>query len=68
MSKHDDLLLKSHNNLNVVNKFRSSLNLPNIIVKDRSCLKCNKIFTSESINHRLCYDCNKVVLSSTTGF
>tara|TARA_B100000959_G_C14988095_1_gene626506 strand:+ start:1453 stop:1671 length:219 start_codon:yes stop_codon:yes gene_type:complete len=48
---HNEKLLKDLNNL------RKESGLPDIIVKKRKCLKCDKIFTSLGIGNRLCETC-----------
>ncbi len=49
----NEKLLKSLNN------FRKESGLPDIVVKKRKCLKCDKKFTSLGIWNRLCEHCTR---------
>ncbi len=45
--------------LKALNNFRKESGLPDIVVKKRKCLKCDKIFTSLGIWNRLCETCTR---------
>jgi hypothetical protein len=45
--------------LKALNTFRNESGLPDIVVKSRRCLKCDKKFTSLGIFNRLCESCTR---------
>ena len=45
--------------LKALNNFRKESGLPDIVVKSRRCLKCDKKFTSLGIWNRLCEPCTR---------
>jgi len=42
-----------------INKTRSLVGLRSLDLKKRDCLKCDRIFLSESSNNRLCKECKQ---------
>jgi hypothetical protein len=52
-------VFKNKRLLKTLNNFRKESGLPDIVVKRRRCLKCDKIFTSLGISNRLCEACTR---------
>ena len=52
-------IYKNKKLLRALNEFRKEAGLPDIIVKSRKCLKCEKSFISLGIWNRLCESCTR---------
>lgn len=52
-------MYKNKRLVKALNSFRKEAGLPDVVIKKRKCLKCNKIFTSLGIWNRLCELCTR---------
>ena len=59
MSAYDRKTLKDASDVRVINGVRKAYNLKPLVPAERHCLKCTKLFNSESTSNRLCYKCKE---------
>lgn len=44
----------------LLGSMRKTMGLPLAIVKERNCLKCERLFLSENSGHRMCANCGSI--------